>query len=815
MITVDYGFHNLITDGSTPQILLLEECEEDGTPRGTFYLSNDGDMLTDTAVATFEEEMTSGGSYRLGCIPSRTMTTTLMNRDGYLDRHNFGWLRAFIGVRFYHEQVSFPTGTYVEKVYQGREQEWDGTYSARFSGFYKDGVLLFNEPVTSFMTFDDGIMYLFNGVTINGDVTVKALDLDTLEVTDASLPKFICEKMRIGKYADISTHSGLKFIEIKDGYEDAYYLCDMGSFCVNRPKKTLGFTVEITDAFDAIRKLDTDIAPVIDGSDISDGKALILAICEACGLSVAYSSSEIESRLESVFVDVKDLLNNSYSCRKIASYLCEAVGCNARLNEGALYIYTPSGETEAKEFVIHEDRIVLNGLEVQEESTRAVEAIAVKALSGETQLYPLYGSDNVYEIYGNPFVLEATPTLLSYAMQIPTYEPLTVDVLEADPSFQCGDIVVVSVRGDETELETNTVDARTLEPNVITTYASEDIVVVPSLGKHVFPIMSQTVTWSGNTYATYEAKGADSRDSGMLNDYTDTNARSSKYISADYISGGTIRGINIIGTHITGESTVAGAEIIGSKITGGQSITYYGDDYSDADIQRIGAIIMGQVTPTAEDYERLDVNKDGEFNIVDIAIIQDAMRDGTCVVDLTLTIDPNRTSDQIIKLGDTTIGVDSMKTTRLNVLGEATVGSLSAGGGVYGSSFTVSGHTTPIGSILSNTLSSAMSIPAQTDAATEVLSLDVPAGTWIMYGSARFAARTTAARQLATISTTSAHYASAYRADTYSIAGEMSQVQCIAIVTPTALTTYYLNVSSTVATSAAATATAIRAIRIL
>ena len=80
MDSVATAFHNLITDGITPQILLLCECGHTTSFTGNFYLSSDGDMATDGA--TFVDEMTSGENYGIGCVPSRTMSGTIMNLDG-------------------------------------------------------------------------------------------------------------------------------------------------------------------------------------------------------------------------------------------------------------------------------------------------------------------------------------------------------------------------------------------------------------------------------------------------------------------------------------------------------------------------------------------------------------------------------------------------------------------------------------------------------------------------------------------------------------------------------------------------------------
>lgn len=81
----------------------------------------------------------------------------------------------------------------------------------------------------------------------------------------------------------------------------------------------------------------------------------------------------------------------------------------------------------------------------------------------------------------------------------------------------------------------------------------------------------------------------------------------------------------------------------GTIDTSATGSTYKNSDYSEADKTRIGQLLVGKVTATLEDYEKLDVNGDGKFSILD-AVQIDAIVGGTLTVNFTtrwaLRIDP-------------------------------------------------------------------------------------------------------------------------------------------------------------------------------
>ena len=74
-----------------------------------------------------------------------------------------------------------------------------------------------------------------------------------------------------------------------------------------------------------------------------------------------------------------------------------------------------------------------------------------------------------------------------------------------------------------------------------------------------------------------------------------------------------------------GKITATAGEIAGFEIdkTDGFKYKIYAPyDYNDDDLQRINDIYLGKITPTQNDYERLDINKDGVIDLFDAIIIQ-------------------------------------------------------------------------------------------------------------------------------------------------------------------------------------------------
>ena len=512
MDNVTTAFHNLITDGVTPQVLVLVECDATTSFTGNVYLSCDGDMTSDGA--TFVDEMTSSENYGIGCVPSRTMSVSLMNLDGYLNGHNFGWLQAYIGVRY-------GENTYTVGASENCRISYSTTYYGKTDGFYAGSTLVISGNCVGLFSLTDGYVYAF--MESNGVITAyKYKASDGTYAVYKGFTQAMLEKFSSGRGYRING-SGYLYSYF-NGKIEQYYLACLGHFKVGRPRKTLGKTIEISDAFDLVHELDVDASPILASFYGNSGYALINTLCNYCGLYVLFSSSAVSDRLKGLVLSVESLLNNSYSCRRVISYLLEAVGCNARLKPKTrdLYVYLPDGEFESKSYPITADRIAAGSIEVQEFTIPRIDCVSVKTLQGDTLIYPFIGGESVYEYDGNPFVNEATQDLFMYLYRIPSYTPMTLSVIEADPSFQAGDLVKISLTyGDDETLTTYGGES-------ITTYDGNEIVITPSAGIWTVPLISQTIRWNGKASAEYDIKGSLER-TGASNDYyTDTNARTTK-----------------------------------------------------------------------------------------------------------------------------------------------------------------------------------------------------------------------------------------------------------------------------------------------
>jgi hypothetical protein len=539
---VNPQFHSLVTDGDTEQVLFLSEVSEpDGISNywgywlGNFYLSTDGDMTSDGA--TFVDDMSQTPGYRVGLVPSRTMSVSLMNVDGYLNGHNFGWMSAHIGVRYDSSSITLNSGEltrYVDTLH---------TYSFRETGFYVDNVQKLAYPCCGGWC-TNAIYGVYYDTQANEykvfeyewmDDFFETLDYESTynrQLTEASIEKF-----RNGRFFASDVHYPIgqndsyyaMLHDTRGGETTSYYITDVGTFFVNRPSKTMRKVIDIHEAFDAMRLLDVDATPVLQTSSATNAKTLLEDIIDYCGFQIQYSDGLVQTdpqdRLTAISVNIAELSKNAYTCRRLIALMLEAVGCNARARTttitslpNGIFIYSPIQEGTGL-WGVTADHIAANGLETEEYTTEAFDCVRVKTMDNSVEVYPTSGGNLVYEINANPFVPHATSALLGYIADIPTYVPMSVEAIEADPSFQIGDLTFIYPDPDD-----QTVVYR-------------------------IPITSQTVRFRGKTFATIEACGTDNDIGYVTDNYTDTNARVFKPISPSQIVGTLTNDIN--NTNIT------------------------------------------------------------------------------------------------------------------------------------------------------------------------------------------------------------------------------------------------------------------------
>ena len=271
-------------------------------------------------------------------------------------------------------------------------------------------------------------------------------------------------------------------------------------------------------------------------------------------------------------------------------------------------------------------------------------------------------------------------------------------------------------------------------------------------------------------------------------------------IVADFITAGTLNGININGTHIYGSSDMSIGEVKDLD----------GSDYSQTDLDRIIAIIMG-ATPTVTDLARLDVNQDGVINVVDYGYIRDAINNGSASIDLTVTIDATTTSDQFIKVGESKIGVQNIYSPTLSG-NSASVSSLSvSSNATVGGTLTLAGHSSPVGTILSAKPDNDMLVSTSS---TAIVQLELPPGVWYIAAYVRFTSVNSAGNRMLNISATSSATDARIMTECPIITGKTQQLECSGYLDVSSITTYNLNALSSVACSANKTYSQITAVRI-
>lgn len=531
MISVNAQFHSLITDESVPQILLLCESTKSGVLTGGYYLSSDGDISSDGA--SFVDEMTSGEDYVCGCVSSRAMSVSLMNVDGSLNGHNFGWLRAYIGV---YESTSSQT---LAPGVNAQITIGAVTYYAKSDGFYAGSTLIFSGNCTGLFGYSayEGYVYFF--LTNSYGVSAYAYKIG-VGVESADISQRDCEKYSSGKSVLVDSQN--LYMTNADGDVEHYYIACVGNFRVDKPQNTMTQEIHIQDAFDLVRELDVDATSYLTDLKNSDTPPtsclnLLQRLLSACGITLVPSDETQRLTYFSSRLDV--LLAYSYTVRQIVGYACEMAGCNARLVPGSatIMLYYPNGETGAEDYPIIAERIEAQSVAVQEYKTPHIDSYFISATTNDfwpsslSKICPPGGGNYTYKIVGNPFdvrTFRVRPDSLALLQNIPTFYPMEFSVINADPSFQTGDMIAVGFYTENALLTT-------YGGEEITDHDGNEITVNPPLGMNLpvgmqyIPIMGQTLKFNGRCYATYSATGTSNR-SGDDTSYESANARTSNTI---------------------------------------------------------------------------------------------------------------------------------------------------------------------------------------------------------------------------------------------------------------------------------------------
>ena len=129
-------------------------------------------------------------------------------------------------------------------------------------------------------------------------------------------------------------------------------------------------------------------------------------------------------------------------------------------------------------------------------------------------------------------------------------------------------------------------------------------------------------------------------------------------IVADFVTAGILTAITI--QSMDGKSTwnlsTGEMDLYNTKITtSAQGSTFVTADYTEDDLARLRNLILNQVSPTLNDYEKFDVDGDGSFTAVDLFYVRQAI-DGTQEINFTngwkFALDPTD-GENLLKLTKT------------------------------------------------------------------------------------------------------------------------------------------------------------------
>ena len=124
---------------------------------------------------------------------------------------------------------------------------------------------------------------------------------------------------------------------------------------------------------------------------------------------------------------------------------------------------------------------------------------------------------------------------------------------------------------------------------------------------------------------------------------------------------------NMITTGSFSADRINGGSIRTSSFISEGTVTKYASNYSQADITKINSIILGNVSPTIDDFEKLDINGDGLIDILDMMAVNKLVNgtDAKREIATKVTINPLSTQS-VIKTDGVSIGMNGIFSKILN-----------------------------------------------------------------------------------------------------------------------------------------------------
>ena len=497
--TVSQDFKTAIKDGITPQKIALVFSDLYFTDED---IEQNGVNISETFCT--DEHLS------FGACPSAVLSFGVIAKS-LLSGYEFGDCSVYIGVQTSTASFTMPAGTNAYVVIGAN------VWTATASGVFVDGARISSGKFNSLLYYGNDL-YAFGST-----FSLKINPSDNSFVT--YLPhKFMAQKMLTPHSIAVITSGGVITgasvwgVDALIGYE----FCPMGVYMVEKPKKTVGEVVTIQDAYDRMKLFDVDATEFL--SSLTYPKTLsqiYVALCNYIGIgyvSDTFPYSTV-SYANSPFSDA------SCSCREILSWIAERARKVARFDRtGRLdLVWVGSSVTES----LTTSDIGMDDYDCSEYHTEEVTGVLLKSTSGTSLSF---GSmDNPYSIMGNPFISTITNSDLADYEAIPTYIPMSLRVIEADPSVDVGDMLSVADLADAYQVladiygnvwsvgvgdpefrlhakEDGTLYAKS-DNHAIGQYRQEHEVLSVSSDQFQIPLMERTITYIGHCSATYESTG--------------------------------------------------------------------------------------------------------------------------------------------------------------------------------------------------------------------------------------------------------------------------------------------------------------------
>lgn len=453
-----------------------------------------GDLFFDSTDiteegATFEQYFNTSDDLTFGDCPSDTLSFSVVS-NGNLAGYGFGKARTFLGVQTATAEYAF--GDINAHIEVG-----GNTYTASASGLYRNDTRIDTGVYVSLVS---------DGTTVYAVGTSSSVSVNNASGTvSAYTPnRFMAQKLRTPLSAVFSANTAY----VWDGENVlTYEYVPMGVYNVVKPRSTVGDVVTIQDAYDNMALFDRDAAEFINGLTYPRTLAQIYtALCNYVGVS--YSSSTFQysttNYSSSPFSDTQCTL------RDILWWIAERARRVAHINRtGVLELRSIS--TTVQETLTAND-IGQDGYSVAEYATPAVTGVLLRGSSGNSLTFGTL--DTAYVISANPFVSNISVSDLQAYMAIPTYVPIQLSVLEADPSIDIGDFISIKPMVDEVKVLTNVYDE-------IYVNSDHEAYAVGS-PTYAIPLMNRALHFNGGIRAEYTATGNEQREADL--DNTEYNA---------------------------------------------------------------------------------------------------------------------------------------------------------------------------------------------------------------------------------------------------------------------------------------------------